>query len=75
MTLQEPVNLSYHPAKFGGHRHCGCEYIMIFACHVILQYHVINGSCVFIGIRVDYHPDKFGGHRHCGNEDIFWFVT
>ena len=43
--------LSYHPATFGGHRHCGNENIIILVCHVILQDHVIEGSCDFMGTR------------------------
>ena len=36
---QETIKKSYHPAKFGGHRHCGGD--MFLVCHVIL---------VFIGL-------------------------
>ena len=39
---QEPIKVSYHPAKFGGHRHYGSGDIMIFVGHVILQDHVIK---------------------------------
>ena len=35
--------------KFGGHRHCGSENIMISVCSVILQDHVIKESCDFMG--------------------------
>ena len=41
--------VSYHPAKFGSHSHSGSEIIMILVCHVILQNHMIKGSCSFIG--------------------------
>ena len=27
--------LSYHPAKFSGHRHCGSGDIIVLVCHVI----------------------------------------
>ena len=40
--------LSYHPAEFGGHRHFVSGDIMILVCHVILQDHVIKGSCDFM---------------------------
>ena len=33
--------LSHHPEKFGGHMHCCSEDVMVLACHVILQGHVI----------------------------------
>ena len=36
---------SYHPAKFGGHRHRGSEDINILVCHLSLQDHVIERSC------------------------------
>ena len=38
-----------HPAKFGGHMHGGSGYKIILVCHVILQDHVIQGSCDFMG--------------------------
>ena len=38
---QEPIKVSYHPAKFGGHRHTGSEDI-ILVCQVISQDHVIK---------------------------------
>ena len=31
------LNVSHHPAKFGGHTHCGSEDIMDLVCHVVLQ--------------------------------------
>ena len=34
--------------KFGGHRHRGEKDILILVCKVILQCHVINGSCEFM---------------------------
>ena len=35
---------SHHPAKFCEHGHCGNGEIMVLACHVILQDHVIMES-------------------------------
>ena len=29
--------VSYHPAKFGGHKHSGSKIIMNFACKMTLQ--------------------------------------
>ena len=43
------MKISYRPTRFCGHRHCGSDNIMVLACHVILQDHVIKGSCDFIG--------------------------
>ena len=34
---QEPIKLSYHPAKLGGHRHSGSQ-DMFLVCHVILAW-------------------------------------
>ena len=45
----EVSKVSYHPAMFGGHRHCGSGNIMILVCQVISQYNVIKGSCDLIG--------------------------
>ena len=36
--------VSQHPARLGGHRHCGSGDIMVSVCHVILQDHLIKGS-------------------------------
>ena len=44
---QKPIQVSYHPAKFGGYIPCGSE-DMVLACHVILQDHVIKWSCEFM---------------------------
>ena len=32
----QPIKVSYHPAKLGGHNHFGSEIIMNLVCHVIL---------------------------------------
>ena len=45
----EPINVSYHPAKFGSHMHSGSGDTMVFVCHVNLQDHVkkaLNGFMV-----------------------------
>ena len=41
--------VTYQPAKFGDYMHCGSEDIVILVCHVILQDHVIKGTCDLIG--------------------------
>ena len=46
---QEPIKASYHPAKFSGYSYSGKGVIMVLVCHVILQDHVIKGSCNFMG--------------------------
>ena len=44
----EPLKLSHHPAKFGGHRHCD-HGDMILICHVISQNHVIKDQYNYVG--------------------------
>ena len=44
----QPIKLSYHPAKFGGHRYYGCRDIMVFVCYVALQDHMTRASCDFM---------------------------
>ena len=41
------VKVSYHAAKFGGHRHSGSGDIMVLVCPMISHDHVIRGSCDF----------------------------
>ena len=51
LYTQQPINLRYHIAKFGGHKHWGCEDIMILVCHMNLEDHVIKRLCDFMGRR------------------------
>ena len=63
MTYElEPIKVSYHPVKLGGHRHFGSEDIMISVCHVILQDHVIKGSCDFM---TGAHQNKLPFYQVC----------
>ena len=48
LWLGAPIG-KYHPAKFGGHMHCGSADVMALVCHAMLQNHVIKGSCDFMG--------------------------
>ena len=41
--------VSYHPAKFGGHRLCGSGDIMILVCYMILKNYMIKGLFDFTG--------------------------
>ena len=52
---QESIKVSYHPAKFGGHRHCGSENIMVLMCHVLLEDHVVKGV---VTLRAGAHQGK-----------------
>ena len=70
--------MSYHPAKFGGHSHSGSGVIRNLVCHVILQDHMIKGSCDSMGMEslmACHNPAKFGDHRHHGGGDIMFFVA
>ena len=82
---QDPIEVSFHPAKFGGHRHSGRGNIMVFVCHVTnafsLSRDLARPSDQRVKwlyrqepIEVSYHPAKFGGHRHSGRGDITVFV-
>ena len=42
--------VSHHPAKFGGHRHCGIEAIMVFS--LLRDQKVIKGLYDYIGRRL-----------------------
>ena len=49
MTLRvQPIKVSYHLAKFGGHRNPGSRDIMVLFCHVALQDNVTRTLCDFI---------------------------
>ena len=41
---KEPIKLSCHPAKFGGHNHSSGEDIKFLVCHLISQKNMIKGS-------------------------------
>ena len=75
---REPFKISHHPAKYCHHRHCDSGDIMILACHLILQDHVIKESCDFCGwepLMISQYPAKFGDHRHCGSADVMLLVV
>ena len=44
----EFLEVSHQPAKFGGDMHFGGEDIMVLVSLVILEDHVIKGSCDFM---------------------------
>ena len=45
---QEPIKVSYHPAKSGSHRLCVGD-IMVLVCDIILKDHVTKGLSSFMG--------------------------
>ena len=69
--------VSYCLAKYGGHRHCGSEQIMILVFLVILEDHHLSKSRV--NLWATAHQGKlpfygFGGHRDCGSEEIMILI-
>ena len=70
------LNVSNHPAKFGGHKHCGSGGKMALVCQVILQDHVTKGSNnnELDPLRLSHHPVNFGGYMHCVSGDIMVLV-
>ena len=68
---------SYHPTKFGDHRHCGNGDMMVLVCHMILQDQVMKRSCDFMGrrpIEASYHPVKVSGHSHSSSGVVMILV-
>ena len=49
MNLLAAAHQGKLQSKFGGYRHCSSEDIMVLVYYVILQHHVIKGSCCFMG--------------------------
>ena len=49
LIIMEPFKASDNLTKFGCHRHCIRDNIMVLVYHMILQDHVIKGSCDFMG--------------------------
>ena len=47
--MWELIKVSQHPAKFGGHRHCGSGDKLLLVCLVISEDHVIKELCDYIG--------------------------
>ena len=46
--VREPLIISNHPAKFGGHRHSDSEHIIFLICHTISQDHETQEPCDFL---------------------------
>ena len=68
--------LGYNPVKFGGCRHSDIEDIVVLVCQVILQDHMIKGSCDFTGTNLlrYYNLARFDDHRCCRCGDIMILV-
>ena len=71
------IKVNYHLTKFGGHRHCGGEDLMILVLSRDLarpRDQRFKRLYRQKPIKVSYHPAKFGGHKHCGIGDIMILV-
>ena len=44
----EPLKVSHHPTKCGGHGYCGSGDIKVLVCQVISQDHLMKLSCDFM---------------------------
>ena len=59
----EALKVSYHPAKFDGHRDCGRGYIMFSVCHVTLHDLSRDQNVMWLyglqSLKVSHHPLKF----------------
>ena len=49
LIIMEPFKSSDNLTKFGCHRHCISDDVMVLVYHMILQDRVIKGSCDFMG--------------------------
>ena len=67
LYCQEPIKVSHHPAKFGGHEHSGSENVFLVWLH--------NQRVMWLygwePFMVSHHPAKFGGPGNCSSQDIF----
>ena len=70
----ESRTLSYHSAKFGGHRYCGSANIRFFICCVTTrpEGHV---TWWMEFPHQSYHPVKFGESRSYGKEDVIFPIS
>ena len=65
--------VSYHSAKFGGHRYNGGADISFFINHV-------SHDQKFMWLwtwgfaTASYHSGKFGGHRYCRRPDTIVYI-
>ena len=68
----EPLKLSHHPIKFGGHNQWVSREMVVLVCHVILKDHVIKVMWLYQweSFMVSSRRAKFGSHRHCDSEYI-----
>ena len=73
------VIVSYHCAKFGGHRDSGSWDMMVFICHETQQDQVIKALFDVLVmhqvLNVSHQATKVGGDRHCGSGDMMFVVV
>ena len=71
LSKWDPHTLSYHHAKFGGHRCCGSADRGLFIWHVTTysKGHVLGG---WGPPTISHRPAKFCGSRSYGKEDVIF---
>ena len=69
LDMQEPIKVSDHPAKFGGHRYSGGGNIMFLVCHVLLTY-LRHQQLLDYSHLIKILLAKCGGHKSYRNGDI-----
>ena len=72
LSARQPLNLSTHPAKFGGHGPCGWGNITFSNCHVTTE---LKCRVIFWDpFMLSKHPAKFGVYGSCESGDILFFI-
>ena len=66
------MKVSYHPAKFIDHQHCGSGDTMVLVCNMILQDNLTEKSSNYgsESLKLSQDRAKFAERRHCDSEDI-----
>ena len=63
--------VSYHPAEFGGHRHCDSGNVLILSYDLARPH---EKRIMWHGrelLMVRHYLSKLGGYRHCDSANIF----
>ena len=68
------LTVSYHSARFGGHRGCGNSDIIFFSFFTWPHNQKVTQSWSCSPSITSYHPFKFGGHRYCRSADIRSYI-
>ena len=72
LCTRQHLNLSTHPAKFGGHRTCGWGNIAFSNCHVTTELKCL--MTFWDPFMMSKHATKFGVGKSCESGDIPFFI-